>query len=197
MAFTKKTLADLLQSLADRHDSGVVPTDSTTLTFWTRLLNKGVAYCADNLKIKKSKDYTTSSGTIALDDDFLLIDRVFKGNVEYSQISSEDVPYQSGNVFWLTGNQTSGFALNTPEDDTYTVHYSYKPAELVSNSDVCIIPDPEAVVAYAYSFLRRSETDPIGDADVALKECDSRLLEMQSAHTLNDSVIGFSLQDGV
>jgi hypothetical protein len=197
MAYTPKTLSDLKTSLADRHDSGTVPTDSSILAFYIRWLNKGQAYCADKLRLTKSKDYTTSSGTIALDDDFLVIDRVFLDEVQYAQISLEDVPYKSGSVFWITGNQTDGFALNTPDDDTYTVYYSFKPAEMVADADVCIIPDPEAVVAYAYSFIRKSETDPVGDATSALQECDARLQEMKSARDMNDSPLSFNLQDGI
>ena len=77
MAYTKKTLADLLQGIADRHDSGVLPTSSADLSFWTRLLNKGQAYCADRLRLEKNTSLTTVSGTIALPDDFLVINRVF------------------------------------------------------------------------------------------------------------------------
>jgi hypothetical protein len=47
-------------------------------------------------------------------------------------------------------------------------------------------------VAYAYGMLRKSETDPIEDADSALQECDSRLLEIQSAQNLNNNFTGFT-----
>lgn len=189
MAFVKKTLADLKQKMADRHDSGVLPTDSATLSFWTRLLNDGVAYCADKLRLEKSASLTTASGTIALPDDFLIANRVYKGTVELIKTDKDE--NHDGLVYWITGNQTDGFYLNTTEDETYTVWYSFKPEEMDSNSDVCIITDPLAVVAYAYSFLRKSETDPIGDADKALEECDIRLAEIQSQQNINDNFNGF------
>jgi hypothetical protein len=194
MAYAKLTLADLQQSLADRHDSGVLPTSSTILTYWTRLLNRGVAYCADKLRLSKETTLTTSSGTVACPTDFLMINRVFIGDQEYTQISQDDVDQQAGFVYWISGNHTNGFYFNAPEDSTFTVDYVFKPSPLSSNSDVCIIPDPEAVVAYAYSFLRKSETDPIGDADKSLQECDSRLVEMQSSYARNNAFNGFTWQ---
>ena len=196
MPYTKKTLADLKQSLADRHDAGVLPTSSVTLSYWTRMLNRGIAYCTDKLRLMKSTSLTTSSGTIALPDDFLVINRVFDAqNNELSQVAQDDNAMQTGWVYWISGNHTDGFALNTPTDATYTVEYSFKPAELSSDNDVCIIPDPEAVVAYAYAFLRRAETDPIGDADKALQECDSRLVEIQDTYSINNNFQGFVLPD--
>jgi hypothetical protein len=193
MAYAKSTLADLKQSLADRHDSGILPTDSATLTFWTRLLNKGQAYCADKLRLTKPTSLTTSSGVIALPDDFIAIARIFEGENEYAQIGIDEVPYQEeAYVYWITGNHDTGFILNTANDVALTVIYSYRVADMSSDSDECVIPDPEAVVAYAYSFLRKSETDPIGDADASLQECDNRLTEIQSVQNINDGGLGFS-----
>lgn len=193
--YTKATFLDLKQGIADRHDSGVLPTASATLTFWGRLINKGVRYCSDRLRLTKEATLTTSSGTIALPDDFIVIDKVFEGTTEYSQISETEIGGQSlAYVFWITGNHTDGYFLNTTDDVTLTVKYSFRPAELVNNIDVCVIPDPEAVVAYAYGMLRKSETDPIEDADAALDECDSRLAEIQDVKNINDAFQGFTLQ---
>lgn len=193
MAYTKANLENLKQSLSDRHDSGVLPTDSATLTFWTRLLNRGQAYCADKLRLTKSVPLTTVSGTIALPDDFIAIARVFRDGNEYVHIGLDDVPYQSsGNNYWITGNHDTGFFLNTASDVILTVIYSYRVPEMVDNADECVIPDPEAVVSYSYSFLRKSETDPIGDADSALQECDNRLSEIISAQNINDGGLSFN-----
>jgi len=190
--FTKKTLADCLQSLADRHESnGTVPTSSVVLSFWTRLLNKGVNYCADRLRLTKTTTLTTVNGTIALPDDFLVRDSVFLDDYELTQVDPQDKAKQVGMVYWITGNQTDGFYLNTPTDDTFTVNYSFKPAEMVNNTDKCIIPDIEAPVAYAYAQIRKAESDPFEDADKALIECDSRLKEIQSANSINNVAVGF------
>jgi hypothetical protein len=192
MPFVKKTLTDCLQSLADRHESnGTLPTSSAVTSFWTRLLNKGVAYCADKLRLTKSTSLTTASGTIALHDDFLVRDSVFLGDQEYYQVDPQDEAQHIGPVYWITGNQTDGFYLNAPTDDTFTVNYSFKPVEMSATTDKCIIPDPEAVVAYAYSMIRKSESDPFEDADGALQECDARLKEIQSANAINNVAIGF------
>lgn len=193
MPYTQSTLSTLKQSLADRHDSGVLPTSSVTLTFWTRLLNRGIEYCADRLRLEKSTSLTTASGTIALPDDFLTINRVVdSGDVDLYQVDADDLASHISRAYWITGNQTDGFYLNTVNDETYTVYYSFKPSPLSSDSDVCIIPDPEAVVAYAYSMLRKSETDPIEDAESSMQECDARLLELQSALNVNNNFTGFN-----
>lgn len=198
MPYVKKTLGDLKQSLADRHDSGVLPTSSVTLAYWTRLLNRGLAYCSDKLRLMKSTSLTTSSGTIALPDDFLTISRVYDASEnELAQVDQDDIPMQVAGTFWVTGNHFDDFNLNTTEDKTYTVEYTFRPAEMVNNTDECIIPDPEAVVAYAYGMLRKSETDPIEDADDALRECDSRLMEMQSASNINNNFTGFIMPDAI
>lgn len=193
MPFSKKTLTDLLQSLADRHESnGTVPASSATIAFWTRLLNKGVAYCADKLRLTKSTSLTTVSGVIALPDDFLVRDSVFKGDIELTQVDAN--PANVGLCYWITGNQTDGFVLNTTEDETYTVNYAFKPADLVNGTDKCIIPDPEAVVAYAYSKIRKAESDPFEDADEAMTEVDIRIKEMISQFAVNTNSVSFTIE---
>ena len=194
MPFTQKTLTDCLQSLADRHESnGTLPKSSATLAYWTRFLNKGVNYCADKLRLEKSTTLTTVSGTIALPDDFLIINNVFDSSEnELYMVDSGDVPSQTGYAYWITGNQTDGFALNTPNDKAYTVKYSFRPTEMSSGTDKCIIPDIEAPVSFAYGMIRKGESDPFEDADKALAECDSRLAEMQSQVAINSDSIGFT-----
>jgi len=194
MAYVKKTLADLKQSLADRHDSGTLPTASATIAFWRRLLNRGQVYCTDKLRLEKEITLTTVSGVIDLPDDFIMILRIFDGDRnETFQVDKDSEVTQVGNKYWITGNQFDGFVLNTPSDTEYTVHYAFRPAEMTNENDVCIIPDPEAVVAYAYSMLRRSETDPIGDADLSMQECIDRLAEVQSVDNINDKFEGLTI----
>lgn len=196
MAYTLKTMADLRTSLADKHDSGVLPTDSTTLAYWLRLLNAGMAYCADKLRLVKSTSLTTASGTIDLPDDFILVNRVVNASgLEIQQIGMDDSVGATGLVFWIKGNQTDGFTLNMPtaNDGTYTVWYTFRPAEMVNTTDVCVIPDPEAVVYYAYSKLRMAETDPLDDADKSMGECERRLSEIIDQQQMNDRPLGFTL----
>lgn len=193
MAYAKLTLSDCIQSLADRHDNGTVPTASAVLTKYTRLLNRGVAYCSDRLRMSKNTSLTTSSGTVALPDDFIVVNEVHdsSGNT-LSMVDPEDTSAQYGFVYWVTGNQTDGFSLNTLADDTYSVDYSFRPSPMSSNSDVCIIPDIEAVVAYSYAMLRKSESDPFEDSELSLQECDYRLKEMQSAYAQNTDALTFT-----
>jgi len=197
MPYTKPTLADLKVSLADRHDSGTLPTDSATLSKWTRLFNRGVNYCINKLKITKSTSLTTSSGTIALPDDFIsIVDVVNASNQYLIQLAPQDSEgATSGDlVFWITGDFASGFYLNTTNDETYTVYYSYRAVPMSSDSDTCPFPDEEAVVAYAYGQLRKSESDPFEDSTNALAECDARLKEIEGDFSNNEKPLRFSVQ---
>lgn len=205
MAYQKKTLSDLKQSLADKISAGVVPSSSATLSYWTRMLNAGQQYCADKLRIEKSVSKTTTgasssaNGSVVLPDDFVLVNKVVNSDgITYEQISQEQSALASYgvNVFWITGNHFDDFYLNTPENNTYTVYYTYRPSEMSSNSDECIIPDPEAVVCYAYSKLRMAQTDPLEDADKEMGECNRRIDEMNSARMFNEiGGIKFTLQE--
>lgn len=182
MAFTKADLADLKQSLADRHDSGVLPTDSTTLAYWIRILNRGKDYCVDKLQISPSAaSVTTTSGTATLSDVFIFPSAVFtSGNVEVPQIKEEESEGRSDLCYWIAGDWKAGFTFNVPSgyDDTYSVHRAAKYEDMSADADICPVSDPEAVVAYAYSMLRKAETDPLDDADAAMAECERRIDEM-------------------
>lgn len=193
MAYTKQTLTDCFQSLSDRLTNGIIPADSATLTLWTRLLNRGVNFCADKLRLNKSTTLTTVSGTITLPDDFILINDVFdEGKTAQKLVDSGDVSVQNGPVYWITGDQVSGFSLNTPTDATWTVEYAYRPSPMSVGTDVCVIPDIEIPVSYAYSLKRKASSDPFEDADAAMQECMSRIKEVQSAYSINQDSINFS-----
>lgn len=193
MPYTKKTLADAKQSLADRHDNGVIPTNSTILAKYVRLINRGVEYCADRMRISKPYTIAITSGVGTLPDDFIVANSVFKDELEYVKVDPEDEAAHSGGVYWVTGNQTDGFVLNTDSDGSYVVNYSFRPTPLAVDADICLIPDIEAPVAYAYAMLRKSESDPFEDSEESLQECDSRIEEMQSANSINSDAIGFTL----
>lgn len=197
MAYTLKTLADMQQALADKISAGTVPASSTTLAYWTRMLNQGMAYCSDKLRLEKSASISISSGTYTTSDDFILVNRlVNSGGIEMTQISKSQSVGMGGLCFWVTGNQTDGFVINMPtgNDGTYTLYYSYRPAEMTATTDVCVIPDPLAVVCYAYSKLRMAQTDPLEDADKEMGECERRLNEIIDQQQLNDQPLGFSSQ---
>lgn len=187
MPYAKKTLSNLQQSLADKISAGVIPTSSVKIAYWNRMLNEGQNYCSDKLSLSKKTTLTTVSGTIALPDDFNRIGTVSNSSgIELSQINKEYSEQLPGGVFWITGNHFDGWYLNTNEDATYTVWYVFKPTEMSATSDLCIIPDPVAVVCYAYSKLRMAQTDPLEDADKEMGECNQRLDEVIAANSVND-----------
>lgn len=199
MAFTVIDLADLKQSLADRHDAGTLPTDSATLTYWTRLLNRAKDYCADRLQLTKSTTLTTVSGTIALPDDFMVVNSVVDSNdLTWTLISKENSEQATGTQYWITGDQDSRFSLNTLTgyDQTFTVFYTYRPGDMSADADECVIPDGEAVVARAYGMLRMAEFDPAEDADKAIFECDRRLDEIIYQRNINDGPQGMTILPG-
>ena len=196
MAFTVKTLADLKQSLADRHDAGVLPTDSATLAYWIRLLNRAKDYCADRLQLTKSTSLTTVSGTIALPDDFVLVNAVVDSNdLTWTLITKEKADTAVAGQYWITGDQDNRFSLNTTTDQDFTVYYTYRPGDMSADADECVIPDSEAVVARAYGMLRMAEFDPAEDADKAIFECDRRLDEIIHQRNINDGEQGMTLQE--
>lgn len=198
MPFTPKTLADCKQSLADRHEAGTLPTDSSTLSYWVRLLNRAKDYCADRLKLTTSTSLTTVSGVIALPDDFMqIVDVVDAYDIHWALIPKEDSDAAEGQYFWITGDQDSRFSLNIPagDDQTFTVYYAFRPADMSADADECPIPDTEAVVARAYGMLRMAEFDPAEDADKALGECDRRLDEIISQRNVNDGGQDFRLYE--
>lgn len=187
------TLSDLIQFLSDKHASGVVPTESQTVSFWTRLLNEGQEYCANRLQIEKESDITTSSYEASLPSDFLTIVSLVKGGEQLKLINPTQSGIAPAGYFWITGNDVDGRTLHTPSDDTFKLHYVMKATPLVNNTDVCIIPDPYAVVCYAYAKLRQSETDPIGDAGFHLAECERRLQTIIHERVLNSGGYGFTI----
>jgi hypothetical protein len=193
MAYTRHTLLDAKQSLADRHDNGTVPTNSTILARYVRLLNRGVEYCADRMRLSKPVTITITSGVGTLPDDFILANSVFKSQIEYTLVDPEDESVHTGMVFWITGNQTDNFKIHTESDGSYTVNYSFRPSPLSVDADICLIPDIEAPVSYAYAMLRKGESDPFEDSDKSLQECDTRIAEMISASSINTDSVGFTL----
>ena len=191
--YAPKTLADCKQSISDRHDNGVIPTNSTILAKYVRLINRGVEYCADILRISKPVTLTVVSGVADLPADFIKVNSVFLSDIGYKLVDPEDETVHLGFVYWITGNQTDGFVFNTTTDSAFVVNYSFRPTWMSSDADVCLISDIEAPVAYAYAMLRKSESDPFEDSETALQECDSRLTKMQSANSINSDAIGFTL----
>lgn len=191
MSFSKTTFNDLKLSLAYRYGETAVPSSGdSNRNFW---LNKAVQYIADKLGLKKSDSITVSSGTGTLPTDFKVPLIVIDSNdVVFKRINAQDKDIYDSNdvVYWITGNYKDGYTLNTNSDDTFTVWYQFFPDDMSNSSDVCIIPDGEAVVAYAYGMLRKSETDPLGDATSALSEAEARLGKM----IYNENARGQSLR---
>jgi hypothetical protein len=179
MTFTRPTFSDCQQSLSYRYGETTLPTTGVSnRNFW---INKAVEYMSQFL-FKKKNTAVVSSGSVTLPDNFraIYLGIIYSSDkTKFKQISEDDqMDYTSEQVFWISGNPTEGYKLNTFTDDTFTYFYTYFPSPMTQNTDVCIIPDIEAVSAYAYAYLRKSQTDPLGDADKSLQEADNRLKDM-------------------
>lgn len=192
MSYTTKTLADLKQDLADRHDNGVLPTSTTVINYWIRLLNKSKDYCVSRLHLTKQLTFTTSSGVYTLPTDFTVLDSVVDSeNKQWGIISPTESVGIMGYYYWVTGNPVDGFIFNIPftnseTDKTFTISYTYKADDMVIDADKCIIQDYEAVSSRAYGYLRASETDPLDDVDKSFAECDRRLNDLIYNRNLNN-----------
>lgn len=195
MAYVKTTFLDCRQSLADKHDSGVLPSDAQSLSFWNRLLNRAKDYAVEYIRLTKTVPLTTVSGSVALPDEHIFIDSIFNSsNIELVLVPSDAVDEQAGYVYWVTGNEIDGHTLHTTTDETFSVTYTYRVGDMVNDSDICIIPNEEIISLIAYSKLRKSETDPLGDADSSMAEAIRLLNEYVDQRQLNDRALGFELQ---
>jgi len=191
--YSKATFLDAKTSLAYRYGETTVPTSSdTNRNHW---INKGVEYMSQFL-YKKKATLAVVNGVGDLPDDFRFVsDRVIydADRNPYHQISEDDqIKQDSGYFFWISGNPVDGYVLNTYTDATFTFFYTFWPSPMTLNTDVCIIPDIEAVSAYAYAYLRKSQTDPLGDADKNLQEAENRLKDMIHAQNQNENSLTFS-----
>ena len=190
MPYTKPTFVDLQLSFADRYGAGSTA-ELSNLTQVKRFLNRGVAYAVRKLKLTLTQTVIVTGGVGTLPIDFQGVYKVFINDAEVQQLNGDNDPQGYG--YWIDGNQLSGFTLNSKNDGDYSVVYTFLPAKMVNDTDVCIIPDEEAISAYAYGMIRKSETDPLNDADKALAECNSRLSELIDIQDLNSQPQGFSL----
>lgn len=188
MAYAKTTYTQLQLSLAYKYGEDAIPSSGTAnRNHW---LNKAVQYIADRLKLQKNASVVVSSGSGNMPTDFKTIIRVVDSdNVQWEQVNKED--YDSvtspAQVFTISGNHLDGYTLKTKDDGTFTIHYYFHPDDMSASSDVCIIPDGEAVVCYSYAMLRKSETDPLGDAQSNLDEMERRIDLMIEDGDLNQA----------
>lgn len=86
----------------------------------------------------------------------------------------------SSHVYWITNNAGT-FVFNTPvQTGTVTIYYYTLPTDLSGDSDVCVVPDAEAVALMAASkhFLGEDQDDKL--RIMYKEEAGSRIKEMYS-----------------
>jgi len=194
MAYAKATLGDLLLSLSYRYGESSTPSSGIeNRKYW---LNQGVNYIVDQLRPVQVDTITVASGTCDLSSstgstlDFRAFVKLLdSNNYSIELLSPEDYAHASGNVCSITGNHTSGFTLNVKTDGTYTLWYRFYPSPMSADGDICIVSDPEAVVAFAYAQIRRSETDPLGDVQRNLDEVQDRIDNMAEEIARNEGAL--------
>ena len=201
MAYAKHTLGDILLSLSYRYGESAIPsTGIDNRKYW---INRGVEFCVDQLKMKKTASVTVVDGTANLSvttanpaPDFKSVFQLrdSSGN-EYLLVTEEE--YEStdnpttARVFCISGSHKDGYVLKAKNDDTYTLWYRFHISPMTATTDECVVPDPEAVVAYAYSQLRMSETDPLEDAEKNMDECRERIAAMAEDLNKNEGDLRF------
>jgi len=200
MAYSKSTFNDILLSVSYRYGEISVPTNGIeNRKYW---VNKGIEYCVEKLKMRKSVPVTVLNGVCSLDAvltdpalDFKAISKLVDSNgIEYRVVTIEEYAKQpSDKICSISGNHITGNILNVKTDGDYTLFYYFYPEKISNDDDICIIQDPEAVVSYAYAQLRLSETDPIGDAQRNLDECNERIRNMAADMSINEGDLSFKV----
>lgn len=196
MAYAKQTFNDVLTSVAYRYGETSVP--ASGIDNWKHWANKGVEYCAERLDLKKSVSITTINDVCVLNAsitdpamDFKSVSKLVDVNGRVIPISNNyERKVASAYTFSLTGDHATGITLHAA-DGTYTLYYNFYPAPMVSLTDVCIIPDGEAVSAFVYAQIRRSETDPLNDVEKNLQEVENRINKMSEELSKNEGDLRF------
>jgi len=102
--------------------------------------------------------------------------------VEFTEILPSDQDSNSSDyVFWLSGGK-----FYTHSSDTLKIFYNYIPTALSGDSDVCIIPDGEAVAYLAASKMYIGDERNKELKDDYKKESNDRVMLMIQA----DSIYG-------
>lgn len=199
MAYAKSTFNDLLQSMSYRYGETTVPsTGIENRKYW---INRGIEYCVEALDMQKSASVVVASGVADLNvstanpaPDFKsVVELRDSSNQKYTRCRPDEYAFKTGNYYCVTGNHGDGYVLNVKNDGTYTLHYRFYTTPLVNTTDVCIIPDPEAVAAYAYAQIRMSETDPLEDAQRNMEECRERIGNMAENMNRNEGDLTFKV----
>lgn len=193
--YSKFTLGDILLSFSFRYgESGIPSSGTSNRIYWA---NRGVEYALSRLKIVFQKEITVTNGEANLNRaDGQVPD--FKSIVKLLDSSGREVKLVDQTSYLtapfgacIVGDHLRGYTLKVKEDGTYILFYRLYLTPMQSLTDICIIPDPECIAAYAYAQIRRSETDPLGDADNNLKECDSRIEAMIEDINRNEGDLTF------
>jgi hypothetical protein len=123
---------------------------------------------------RKTEDLTLSSGTATIantandyNSKWHLADaRIANASAEGNDVIFHEIPLERRddvnileNVYWLTYNTTtSRYIFNTLTDSgTVTIYYYFFPADMSSGSDICIVPDGEAVALLAAAKMYRGD----------------------------------------
>ena len=186
MTYAKPTFGDMQLSLAYRYGETAIPSSGTAnRNYW---INRGVHYVLDKIKPLKSVSVVVSGGEYNLSAtiDFKSADKLLDSQSnEYSGVAPDKYAQVEGNWYTIDNG-----ILKAKSNDTFTMWYRYFPDTLTTTADVCPFTDSEAPVAYAYAMLRKSETDPLEDADKNMTECEERIKLMQiNENENNDPLI--------
>lgn len=161
-----------LSTLQQRYLDLIGDSDGTIDSFGTRNINAAINDIINRFQFYwniADTTITTSNGVANLPTDYNPIWGIFdaRSDVIYTQISlTERDNYSEGDaVYWITYDTANNvYVFNSLKDETITIAYNFIPTDLTNASDVCVVPDIEAV-----SYLAASKNWIGAERDTELK----------------------------
>ena len=192
-------------TLQQRYLDLIGDSDGTIDDFGKRNINSAIQDILNKYQFSwdiKTDDITLAAGVATLPSDFNPLWNVVDARIVassdnddniFTQIRPEDRDSYSADdyVFWVTyDTATDTYIFNSKTlTGTVTIYYNFSPADLSSGTDVCIIPDVEAV-----SYLAASKNWVGAERDTDLKkdyeaESDKLILAMYLRDLQNGPIL--------
>jgi len=157
--------------------------------------------------IKTSTAGSLSTGSFALSADYLPQWHLEDARIVTSSSSDDDYIFTeisvkdrdqyttSDYVYWLTYNtSTSVYNFNSlTQSGTVPYYYHFRPADMSSDSDECIVPDGEAVAYLAASKINALDPATKANSDKYLEEAMRRIENMY----VSDLKFGINLKSSL
>lgn len=103
-----------------------------------------------------SDTLTVSGGVASLPTDYNPLFGVLDARIDdqniFTRVAISDKNTETANIYWITYDTTTNrYIFNTNTDGSVIIYYNFIPADLSGDSEVCLVPDIEAVAYLAAS----------------------------------------------